>query len=179
MALEAVRRGQKAPPDDPRLIEREGDCAGGPDDPGRRRRAYERVAQLAPTDALVRVKLGELYRDMRAAAATPRGCCARPCSSIRQRRRTGTRSAWCSAAKGDLPAPSRRFAKRRPRRRKREYTYNLGLALLRQQRAGEAALQFRRALEIRPDVRARAPAIGRGPAVRRPDHRRPCTNTKT
>ena len=70
LALEAVRRGLKVAPDDPRLIEREGDVARRMDDPVAAVRAYERVAQLAPKDALVRVKLGEMYRDL-----GPRGRC--------------------------------------------------------------------------------------------------------
>jgi protein O-GlcNAc transferase len=52
---------------------------------------------------------------------------------------------------GDLAGAERAFREATARDNANvEYTYNLGLAILRQQRAGEAALQFRRSLEIDP-----------------------------
>jgi arylsulfatase A-like enzyme len=64
LALDAVRRGLKVSPQDPRLIERDGDVARRLGDAAAAARAYERVLPLAPEDALVRVKLGEVYRDL-------------------------------------------------------------------------------------------------------------------
>jgi tetratricopeptide (TPR) repeat protein len=78
LALEAVRRGQKVLPDDPRLIDREGDIARGVGDLAVAGRSWERVARMAPQDALVRVKLGELYRDAGRPADAVRSREARP-----------------------------------------------------------------------------------------------------
>ncbi len=150
LALEAVRRGQKAAPDDPRLIEREGDLGRQLGDRGLAARSYERVAQMAPRDALVRVKLGELYRDG-----------GRPADAARLLREAialdpATASYWNSlgmvlSGGGDLSGGEAAFREAATRDRANpQYAYNLGLALARQNKHDEAAAQFRRTLELDP-----------------------------
>ena len=149
-ALDAVRRGEKAAPGDPRLIEREGDIErrrGGRDAAAR---AYEQVAQIAPRDALVRVKLGELYRDL-----------GRQADAARVMREaiqldSATASYWNSLGMvlgggGDLPGAEQAFREAGTRDPvNAQYAYNLGLALERQQKREAAVVQFRRALELDP-----------------------------
>jgi arylsulfatase A-like enzyme/Flp pilus assembly protein TadD len=150
LALDALRRGQKASPDDPRLIEVEGDIARRLGDGGLAVRCYERVAQMAPRDALVRVKLGELYRDLN-----------RPGDAARLLRAAiqldpVTASYWNSlgmilGGNGDLPGAEQAFREASTRDRSNaQYAYNLGLALVKQAKRDEAAAQFRRALELNP-----------------------------
>ena len=150
LALDAVRRGQRAAPEDPRLIDREGDIGRQLGDRSLAVRSYERVARMAPRDALVRVKLGELYRDA-----------GRPADATRLLREAinlepATASYWNSlgmilAGGGDLPGGEAAFQQAVSRdRANAQYTYNLGLALARQNRPGEAAAQFRRTLELDP-----------------------------
>jgi choline-sulfatase len=149
-ALEAVTRGQRAAPSDVRLIEREGELCRRAGRPDAAALAYERMVKLAPRDALARVRLGELHRDM-----------GRPREAARLLREAvqidpAPASYWNSlgmvlGGEGDLAGAERAFREATARDNANvEYTYNLGLAFLRQQRAGEAALQFRRALEIDP-----------------------------
>jgi choline-sulfatase len=152
-ALEAVTRGQRAAPSDVRLIEREGELCRRAGRPDAAALAYERIVKLAPRDALARVRLGELHRDM-----------GRPREAARLLREAvqidpAPASYWNSlgmvlGGEGDLAGAERAFREATARDNANvEYTYNLGLAILRQQRAGEAALQFRRALEIDPTFR--------------------------
>jgi tetratricopeptide (TPR) repeat protein len=149
-ALEAVRRGQKAAPDDPRLIEREGDIErrrGGRDVAAR---AYERVAQMAPRDALVRIKLGEVYRDAGRLADAAR--VMREAIQLDP----ATASYWNAlgmvlGGADDYPGAERAFREASTRdARNAQYAYNLGLALERQQQRDAAVAQFRRALELDP-----------------------------
>ena len=150
LAIDAVRRGQKALPDDPRLIEREGDIARQMGDRSLAARSFERVAQLAPRDALVRVKLGEVYRDA-----------GRPADAARLLREAtqldpATASYWNSlgmvlAGSGDLPGGEAAFLEASTRdRANAQYAYNLGLALVRQNKRDEAVAQFKRTLELDP-----------------------------
>jgi choline-sulfatase len=150
LALDAVRRGQKASPDDPRLIEREGDISHKLGDAAAAMRAYERVAAMAPADALVRVKLGELYRD--------RG---RPADAARLLREAvqldpATASYWNSlgmvlGGSGDLAGGEQAFREATARdRANAQYAYNLGLAMARQNKRSEASAAFQRALAIDP-----------------------------
>jgi arylsulfatase A-like enzyme/Flp pilus assembly protein TadD len=154
LALEAIRRGQKAAPDDPRLVEREGDLGRQLGDRELATRAYERVAQMALKDALVRVKLGELYRDG-----------GRPADAARLMREAvslepETASYWNSlgmvlAGGGDLPGGEAAFRQAATRDgANAQYVYNLGLALARQNKRGEAVTQFTRALELNPQFAA-------------------------
>ena len=149
-ALDAVRRGQKAAPDDPRLIEREGDIErrrGGRDVAAR---AYERVAQMAPRDALVRIKLGEVYRDAGRLADAAR--VMREAIQLDP----ATASYWNAlgmvlGGADDYPGAERAFREAATRdARNAQYAYNLGLALERQQQRDAAVAQFRRALELDP-----------------------------
>lgn len=154
LALEAIRRGQKAAPDDPRLVEREGDLGRQLGDRALAARAYERVAQMAPKDALVRVKLGELYRDT--------GRPADAASLLREavNLEPATASYWNSlgmvlAGGGDLPGGEAAFRQAVTRDgANAQYAYNLGLALARQNKRDEAVAQFTRALELNPQFAA-------------------------
>ena len=149
-ALDAVRRGQKAAPDDPRLIEREGDIERRQGGREVAARAYERVAQMAPRDALVRIKLGEVYRDA-----------GRSADAVRVMREAiqldpATASYWNAlgmvlGGADDFPGAEQAFREAATRdARNAQYAYNLGLALERQQKRDAAVAQFRRALEVDP-----------------------------
>jgi arylsulfatase A-like enzyme/Flp pilus assembly protein TadD len=149
-ALDAVRRGQKAAPDDPRLIEREGDIErrrGGGDAAAR---VYERVAQMAPRDALVRIKLGEVYRDLGRstdAARVMREAIQLDPETASYRNSLG----MVLGGSGDLPGAEQAFREAGTRDpANAQYAYNLGLALERQQKREAAVVQFRRALELDP-----------------------------
>jgi arylsulfatase A-like enzyme/tetratricopeptide (TPR) repeat protein len=150
LALDALRRGQKALPDDPQLVDREGDIARRTGDDALAGRSWERVAGMAPQDALVRVKLGELYRDT-----------ARPADAVRLLREavrldSSVPSYWNSlgmvlGGSGDLAGAEQAFREAVTRDpRDAQYAYNLGLALARQNRRAEAVAEFRRTLEIDP-----------------------------
>ena len=150
LALDAVRRGQKAAPDDPRLVEREGDIERGSGGRDAAARAYERVGQMAPRDALVRIKLGEVYRDL-----------GRPADAARVMREAikldpATASYWNAlgmvlGGADDLPGAEQAFREAATRdARNAQYAYNLGLALERQQQRDAAVTQFRRALALDP-----------------------------
>jgi arylsulfatase A-like enzyme/Flp pilus assembly protein TadD len=150
LAFEAIARGRKALPDDPRLIDREGDIARKVGDAARASRAWEQVAKLAPQDALVRVKLGELHRDT-----------GQPEQAVRYLREAVTldpavASYWNSlgmvlGGNGDMPGAERAFREAFTRDGKNaQYSYNLGLALARQNKRAEAAAEFQRTLEIDP-----------------------------
>lgn len=154
LALDAVRRGQKASPSDPRLIEREGDIARSIRDASLAAKAYERVAQMAPRDALVRVKLGEVFRDL-----------GRPVDAARLIREAihldpAPASYWNSlgmllGGSGDLSGGEQAFREAVARDRSNaQYAYNLGLALARQGKREGAAAEFRRTLEIDPQFAA-------------------------
>ncbi len=149
-AMDAVRRGLKVSPDDPRLLEHEGDVARLTGDPAATARAFERVAQLAPRDALIRVKLGELYRDL---GRTPDAVRLLQ-EAVKLDPNVG--SYWNSlgmvlAGSGNLAAGEQAFREASTRDGgNAQYAYNLGLALARQNKRDEAAAAFRRALEIDP-----------------------------
>jgi len=149
-ALDAVRRGQKVAPDDPRLIEREGDIERRKGGREVAARAFERVAQMAPRDALVRIKLGEVYRDL-----------GRQSDAARVMREAiqldpSTASYWNAlgmvlGGAGDFPGAAQAFREAATRdARNAQYAYNFGLALERQQQRDAAVAQFRRALELDP-----------------------------
>jgi tetratricopeptide (TPR) repeat protein len=105
---------------------------------------------LAPKNALLRVKLGELYRDHR-----------EPTKAIALMRAAVTLDPepaeyWNALGMvlggsdelADAEAAFREAVRRDPR--DAQYAYNLGLALLRQGKRDAAALLFRKALELRP-----------------------------
>jgi arylsulfatase A-like enzyme/Tfp pilus assembly protein PilF len=149
-AMEAIARGQKALPDDPRLVDREGDIAKRAGDLARARRAWARVAQMAPDDALVRVKLGELHRDAGETA-----------DAVRLLREAVTldpsvASYWNSlgmtlGGAGDLASAEQAFREAVNRDGKNaQYFYNLGLALARQNKRAEALAAFERTLTLDP-----------------------------
>jgi arylsulfatase A-like enzyme/Flp pilus assembly protein TadD len=149
-ASEAVRRGRKVSPQDPRLIERQGDIARRTGDAGAAVQAYQEVASLAPDDALIRVKLGELLRDVGRTEESVR--------ALREAVRLEPTAAsyWNSlgmvlGGNGDLPGAEQAFREASSRDGgNAQYHYNLGLALARQQKRDEAQAAFRRTLEIDP-----------------------------
>jgi arylsulfatase A-like enzyme/Flp pilus assembly protein TadD len=147
---DAVGRGLKVAPDDPRLIEREGDVARRMGEAGAAVAAYQRVAALSPRDALIRVKLGELLRDV-----------GRSDESIRVLREAvqldpAVASYWNSlgmvlGGHGDLAGAEQAFREASSRdAANAQYAYNLGLALARQNKRDEARAAFTRALAIDP-----------------------------
>ncbi len=150
LALDALARGLKASPDDPRLIEREGDIRRRLGDVAEAVRDYERVAALAPADALIRVKLGELYRDLRRTTEATQ--------ALREAVRLDpdTASYWNSlgmvlGGSGDLPGGEQAFREAAARdTANAQYAYNLGLALARQNKRVEATEAFRRVLQLDP-----------------------------
>ncbi len=149
-ASDAVRRGRVVSPQDPRLVERQGDIARRLGEAGAAVQAYQEVASLAPEDPLIRVKLGELLRDV-----------GRVDESVRLLREAvkldpETASYWNSlgmvlGGNGDLPGAEQAFREASTREASNaQYRYNLGLALARQQKRDEARAAFRRTLEIDP-----------------------------
>ena len=105
---------------------------------------------MAPADALVRVKLGELYRDAE-----------RPADAARLMREAvrldpSVASYWNAlgmvlGGSGDLPGAEQAFREAATRdRRDAQYAYNLGLALVRQNKRAEAAAEFQRTLDLDP-----------------------------
>ncbi len=150
LALDAVRRGQKASPDDPRLVEREGDISRRLGDTAQTLRAYERVAAMAPADALIRVKLGELHRDL-----------GRPADAVRLLRdavrlEPATASYWNSlgmvlGGNNDLAGAEEAFREAATRNAgDAQYAYNLGLVLERRGARTEAIEWYRKALALNP-----------------------------
>jgi superkiller protein 3 len=108
------------------------------------------VATLSPRDALIRVKLGELLRDV-----------GRSDESIRVLREAvqldpAVASYWNSlgmvlGGNGDLAGAEQAFREAASREAANpQYAYNLGLALARQNKRDEARAAFTRALEIDP-----------------------------
>jgi choline-sulfatase len=164
-AIAALRKGQKAAPRDPRLFDREARIWKRL----RRNReaihAWGEVARLAPKDALVRIQLGEAYRD--------EGDLARAVALMREAVALDPEPAsyWnslgmASGAQGGLVEAEKAFreALRRGGPDAQEYAYNLGLAILRQGRRDEAAGFFRRSLELDPrfaPARTRLAELGR------------------
>ena len=73
--------------------------------------AYEKLVSMAPRDALARMRLGEVYRDLGRTDDSAR-LMRRPWRSIQVRRPTGTRSAWCSAGRQAWPTRSTRSQRR-------------------------------------------------------------------
>ncbi|MEW6320851.1 MAG: sulfatase-like hydrolase/transferase [Acidobacteriota bacterium] len=149
-AREAARRGQAAAPRDPRLIEIEGDIARRQRDAEGAVAAYRRVVEMAPADALIRIKLGELYRDLGrtadAVALLRAGIAVDP----------SVASYWNSlgmvlGGSGDFAGAEQAFLEASTRdRANAQYAYNLGLALLRQRKVGEARAAFEQALKADP-----------------------------
>jgi arylsulfatase A-like enzyme/Tfp pilus assembly protein PilF len=149
-AREAVRRGLTVAPDDPRLIERDGDIARRAGDAGAAVQAFRRVASLAPNDALIRIKLGELYRDV--------GRTGDAMTVMREAVKLDptVASYWnalgmVAGGSGDLGGAEAAFREASTRDTSNaQYAYNLGLALARQQKRDEARAAFERALTIDP-----------------------------
>jgi tetratricopeptide (TPR) repeat protein len=109
---------------------------------------------MAPQDALVRVKLGELYRDA-----------GRTADAIRLLREAvsldpSIASYWNSlgmilGGSGDLAAAEQAFRDAIARdKTNAQYTYNLGLALVRQNKRSDAAAEFQRTLTLDPKFAA-------------------------
>ena len=108
------------------------------------------MARPAPKDALVRVKLGELYRDLgrlQDAARLLRDALQLDASVA---------SYWNSlgmilGGSGDLTGGEQAFREATARdRTNAQFAYNLGLALARQNKREAAAAQFQRTLELDP-----------------------------
>ena len=147
-ALEASRRGQTAVPSEPRLVEYEADILKRNGDLAAAANAEARVVRMAPSDALARVRLGELYRDL-----------GRTDDSIRVLREAvaldaAPASYWNSlgmvlGGAGNLDEAARAFSEASTRDPENpQYVYNRALALERLGRMSEAAPLFQRAAEL-------------------------------
>jgi arylsulfatase A-like enzyme/Tfp pilus assembly protein PilF len=151
-AIEALVRGQRDAPNEPELFDREGQIWQQLGDMPRAMAAYEKVAALAPKDALVRWRMGELLLTGRAPD--------RARALFRQATELDPSVAdyWNSlgmvlGGDGDHTAAADAFRKALERDPKNaRYAYNLGLVLM---RAGDPAAraQFERALALDPAFR--------------------------
>jgi Tfp pilus assembly protein PilF len=151
-ALAALQQGQKDAPNEPALFDREGQVWQALGDAGRAMRAFETVVALAPADALVRWRMGELLLNA-----------GRPDEARAQFVKATTLDPsvadyWNSlgmvlggAGHNDDAADAFRKAIERDPKSAR-YAYNLGLVLL---RAGkpDARAAFERALALDPAFR--------------------------
>jgi arylsulfatase A-like enzyme/Flp pilus assembly protein TadD len=149
-ALDAVKEGQQALPEDAALLQREGAILVRMGKPAEARRAYEAAVERAPKDALMRARLGELLRDQGEIE-----------ESIRRLREAleiapGRAAYWNSLAmilggNGRLAEAEEAFREavrldgKNPR-----YAFNLGLILVRQNRREDARPFFETALALEP-----------------------------
>ena len=157
-ALAALKKGQAANPRDPQIFEAEGFLLRRLEKPREAIAAYEAALPLAPKDALLRVKLGEMYRDARDAEKAIR--------FLKEAVVIDPEPAdyWNSLGMvlgandrlADAETAFREAVKRDPR--EAQYAYNLGLVLLRLERRVEGLSFFRKALELDPGF---APARAR------------------
>ena len=149
-ALEALRQGQAALPDDAGLRVAEARLLRALRRPEDARAAYEAALPLAPKDARLRMQLGELLRDL-----------GRSEDAIRRQREAvelepANASFWNSL--GMTLGGNARMAEAekcfreavRLDDRDHKAAYNLGLILLRQNRASEARPHLERALALEP-----------------------------
>ncbi len=150
-AITSLREGEEAAPKDPRLFDAEALVWKRLGKNREAIRAWESVRRMAPKDALVRVQLGEAYRD--------EGDLGNAVALMREAVNLDPQPAsyWNSlgmalGAKGDLGEAEKAFgeALQRGGPDAQQYAYNLGLAILRQGRRVEAAGYFRRSLELDP-----------------------------
>jgi arylsulfatase A-like enzyme/tetratricopeptide (TPR) repeat protein len=149
-AIAALRKGREAAPTDPSLPRTEGGYWERLGNRGEAIRAYEAALPLAPKNAWLRIRLGELLRDagdLERAAALMREAVALDPS---------TASYWNAlgmvlGARGQLEEAEKAFREATSRDGgDAKYAYNLGLALLRQGKGADAAPHFRKALELDP-----------------------------
>jgi choline-sulfatase len=158
-AIDALVRGQRDAPNEPELYDREGQIWEQLSDVPRAMAAYERVAALAPRDALVRWRMGELL--------LTRGAPDRARSLFREATELDPSEAdyWNSlgmvlGGDGDHTAAADAFRKALERDpTNARYAYNLGLVLM---RAGDppARAQFERALALDPGFRPARDRLG-------------------
>jgi arylsulfatase A-like enzyme/tetratricopeptide (TPR) repeat protein len=163
-AIAAIAKGREAAPTDPALPRLEGTYWERLGNRAEARRAYEAALPLAPKNAWLRVRLGEILRDAgdleRATVLLREAVGLEPSSA----------SYWNSlgmvlGGRGQFGEAEKAFAEalsRDPSNAK--YTFNLGLALLRQGRNDDAAPYFRKTLELDPsfgDARAQLDGMKR------------------
>jgi choline-sulfatase len=148
-AIDALQRGQREAPNDPQLIDREGQLWQEAGDLDRAAAAYQKVAALAPKDALVRWRLGEILISQR-----------QPDRALALFREATTLDPavadyWNSLGMvlgggGQHDEAARAFSEATTLAPKNaRYAYNLGLVLMRAGRP-DAAEWFRRALSLDP-----------------------------
>jgi choline-sulfatase len=149
-ALAALRQGQERSPRDPRLLDAEARLWRAQGRRDEARRAYEALLPLAPRDALVRVQLGELYRD----AGDPGRAVAMMREAVQLDPAVGSywnalgmvlggqaeRGADRASVLGEAERAFREAVSRDPANAR--YRFNLGLVLERQGRAQEAAAEY-------------------------------------
>ena len=151
-ALTAAQQGQKDAPNEPVLFDREGQAWQQLGDAGRAMAAYRKVAELAPKDALVRWRMGELLLSQRApdqAQAMFREAIALDPEVADYWNSLG----MVLGGGGQHQEAARAFeAAVKLDAKNARYAYNLGLVLM---RAGDpaAAEWFRKALALDPAFR--------------------------
>ena len=98
-AIAALQQGQKDAPNEPLLLDREGQVWQTLGDAERAMTAYRRVETMAPARRPGQVAHGRAATQPATARPGARRSSARPPRSIRRWPISGTRSAWCSAAR--------------------------------------------------------------------------------
>ena len=149
-AVAAVRRGREAAPRDPGLPQAEARYWLRLKDRRQALTAYLAALPLAPKDALLRIRTGELLRDegqLDRAAVLMREGVGLDASQASYWNALG----MVLGAARDLGEAERAFREALKRDGgNAQYAYNLGLALQRQGRQTEAEPYFRKALELEP-----------------------------
>jgi arylsulfatase A-like enzyme/Tfp pilus assembly protein PilF len=149
-AIGALRKGREAAPQDASLPELEAGYWQRRGDHKEAVRAYEAALPLAPKNALLRIRLGELVRDT--------GDLPRAATLMREAvgLEASVASYWNSfgmvlGAKGDLAEAEKAFREAVSRDAKSAlYAFNLGLALSRQGKRYDARPFFEKSLELDP-----------------------------
>ncbi len=153
-AVTALQEGQEANPGDAGLLKREARVWRMLDDPQEVRRAYEAALPLAPDDALLRVQLGELLRDLGELEASVRFL--REAVALEPERASFWNSLGTVLGGWDELAEAEMAFRQATKldESNAQYSYNLGLALQRQERTEEARLFFQTTLQLDPKFEA-------------------------
>ncbi|MGH9334042.1 MAG: tetratricopeptide repeat protein, partial [Vicinamibacteria bacterium] len=149
-AIDALRRGQAAIPEDAGFHQREGAILLGMGKPAEARAAYEKAIELAPKDALLRARFGELLRDL--------GEVEESIQMLREATEIDSKEASYWNSLGMTLGGNGRLAEGEEAFRRAfelegenaRYAFNLGLILMRQNRPAEARPFFEAALRIEP-----------------------------
>jgi tetratricopeptide (TPR) repeat protein len=153
-AVAALQDGQEANPADAGLLKREARVWRMLDNPQEVRRAYQAALPLAPDDALLRVQLGELLRDLGELEQSVRFL--REAVALEPERASFWNSLGTVLGGWDELAEAEKAFReaRKLDESNAQYSYNLGLTLVRLERAEEARVFFQTTLQLDPDFEA-------------------------